>query len=109
MQDYTLVRQGLPPLKFTGTIIGQGNIGSEPSGVTVTIYRTKAGRYIAQIERRHREEIVYRNAAHYPAPSDIIIWLKEGEDTLGKASQDAIEKACENDPEFAGAWVETVE
>jgi len=105
MQDYTLIRQGLPPMKFTGNELGQGNI----SGLTVTIFRTKAGRYVAQIERRHREDIVYRNAAHYAAPSEIINWLKEDAETLGKASQDAIEKACSNDGAFAAAWVEVIE
>ena len=77
--------------------------------MTVAIYRTKAGRYVAKIERRHREEIVYRNAAHYATPADIINWLKEGEETLGKASQDAIEQACANDEVFAHDWVEVVE
>ena len=105
MQDYTLIRQGLPPLKFTGVELGRGNVG----GVTVTIYRTKASRYIGQIERRNREEILSRNAAHYDTPLGVVNWLKEGEETLGKASQDAIEMACSHDEAFVRDWVEVVE
>jgi hypothetical protein len=105
MEDYTLIRQGLPPLKFTGTEIGRGNI----SGISVTIFRTRGGRCVAQIEHRPREEVVYRNAAHYATPSEIINWLKEGEQTLGKAAQDAIEMACGNDAGFFREWVEVVE
>jgi hypothetical protein len=79
------------------------------NGVIVTSYRTKAGRYVAQIERRQREGVSYRNAIHSLDPSEVIEWLKEDEDTLGKASHDGVEKACDNDKEFAAAWVEVVE
>ncbi len=110
MQNYKLVRQGKPPLKFTGIIIGTGEIGNGQSGITIRIYRTKGNHYIPEIERPNaRNEEFFRNAAHFRNPSEAIDWLKEGEDTLGKASQDAIEKACGNDKEFAAAWVEVVE
>jgi hypothetical protein len=108
MQEYNLGRQGLPPIKFTGIIIGQGEING---AFFVTIYKTKAGRYVGHIERRHGFDkvVVYSNATHSQTPSDVIDWLKEGEETLGKASQDAVEQACKNDPSFAAAWVEVVE
>lgn len=117
MQEYKLVRQGLAPLTFTGEIIGKGEIGNEHSGVTIRIYRTKGNLYVAEIERRNRNSRAfslddvppYRNAAHFPSPTEIINWLKEDEETLGKASQDAVEKACENDKAFAAAWVERIE
>ena len=117
MQENKLVRQGLAPLTFTGEIIGKGEIGNEQSGVTIRIYRTKGNLYVAEIERRNRNSRTpylddvapYRNAAHFPSPAEIINWLKEGEDTLGKASQDAVEKACENDKGFVAAWVEKIE
>ena len=116
MQDYKLVRQGLAPLTFTGEVIGKGEIGNEQSGVTIRIYRTKGNLYVAEIERRNNrgrspydDVPPYRNATHNPAPVEIIKWLKEDEETLGKASQDAVEEACQKDKEFAAAWVEKIE
>jgi hypothetical protein len=114
MLDYKLVRQGLAPLTFTGEIIGKGEIGNEQSGVTIRIYRTKGNLFVAEIERRNNrgpfnDVPPYRNAAHFPSPVEIINWLKEGEDTLGKASQDAVEKACEKDTGFVAAWVEKID
>ncbi|MEI9863266.1 MAG: hypothetical protein WDN00_01630 [Limisphaerales bacterium] len=114
MQEHKLVRQGQAPLNFNGEIIGKGEIGNEQSGVTIRIYRTKGNLYVAEIERRNsrspfNDVPAYRNAAHAKSPADVIDWLKEGEETLGKASQDAVEKACENDKEFAAAWVERIE
>lgn len=118
MQIYKLPRQGQAPLEFTGGIIGSGEIGSEQSGVKIRIYRTKGNLYVAEIERRnserrHRisfEEVpACRNAFHAETPKEIIDWLKEGEETLGKASQDAVELACRNDEVFAAAWVEKIE
>jgi hypothetical protein len=119
LKEYKLVRQGDRPLAFRGEIIGTGEIGNERSGVTIRIYRTEAKHYIAEIERRNIrgnsyqqydvESPPYRNASHGATPAEIIDWLKEGERSLGKASQDAIEKACENDSEFAASWVERVE
>jgi len=115
MQEYKLVRQGLAPLTFTGEIIGKGEIGNEQSGVTIRIYRTKGNLYVAEIERRNYRggfndvPPPYRNAVHDPSPAEIINWLKEDEKTLGKASQDAVEKACENDKGFAAAWVEKID
>lgn len=117
MQEHKLVRQGLAPLTFVGEIIGKGEIGNEQSGVTIRIYRTKGNLYVGEIERRNRNSRTpyiddvppYRNAAHFSSPAEVINWLKEDEETLGKASQDAVEKACENDKEFAAAWVERIE
>ena len=114
MLEYKLVRQGLAPLTFTGEIIGQGEIGNEQSGVTIRIYRTKGNLYVAEIERRNsrgpfNDMPPYRNAVHSPSPLEIINWLKEGEETLGKASQDAVEKACVGDEGFAAAWIEKIE
>lgn len=114
MQEYKLVRQGFAPLTFNGEIIGKGEIGNEQSGVTIRIYRTKGNLYVAEIERRNgrspfNDMPPYRNAAHAPSPDEIITFLKEGDDALGKASQDAVEKACENDKVFAGAWVEKID
>ena len=115
MKEYKLVRQGLAPLTFTGEIIGKGEIGNEQSGVTIRIYRTPKN-YVAEIERRNNRNCSpfddvspYRNATHNPAPAEIIKWLKEDEETLGKASQDAVEEACQKDKEFAAAWVEKIE
>jgi hypothetical protein len=114
MQEYKLVRQGLAPLTFNGEIIGKGEIGNEQSGVTIKIYRTKGNLYVAEIERRNNrgpfnDAPPYRNAVHFPSPAEIINWLKEDEETLGKASQEAVEKACENDKGFAAAWIERIE
>jgi len=92
-------------------MIGKGEIGNDQSGVTIRIYRTKGNLYVAEIERRNPWNDVppYRNAAHASAPPEVVNWLKEGEETLGKASQDAVEEACGNDKEFAAAWVERIE
>jgi hypothetical protein len=116
MQEYKLVRQGQAPLTFTGEVIGKGEIGGEQSGVTIRIYRTKGNLYVGEIERRNRnirnpldEMPPYRNAAHSSSAAEIINWLREGEETLGKASQDAVEEACAKDEGFAAAWVEKIE
>ncbi|EEF60058.1 hypothetical protein [Pedosphaera parvula] len=107
MQDYTLVRQGLPPIKFTGKLLSEAETADQ--SFKVRIYRSKGDRFIPEIERSYRNETVYKNASAFLYAKDAIEWLKEGEPTLGKISQEAIEKACAVDNEFASAWVEVVE
>src|ERR1700722_110290 len=119
IEEYTLVRQGLPPLKFAGSIIGAASTDdSEDPFLTIRIYRTKGGTFIGEnppqrVDRRNRTGYdrpeYYANACVGPNPSTIIEWLKEGDETLGKISQAAIEGACKVDEQFAAYWVEHVD
>jgi len=120
-REHTLARAGHPPIKFTGVVIGEATTGEDLHPfLIVRIYRTKGGKYVAEIQRKtdHPRRIYmvpdaapayYRNSAVCSTPEEVFTWLKEGEDSLGQYSQMAIEMACEKDEAFKSAWVEVVD
>lgn len=113
VQDYTIRREGKPFLKFQGEVIGQGE--TEPGsyrGTKVTIFRTRAKNYVVQVVRFDRSVGSERiDGESFSSASAIIDWLRVdgGDRTVGQASQQAIETACNKDENFKSAWVETVE
>lgn len=118
MQDYKIRRDGLPPIVFTGEEIGKGSNrirgGRDSTRWTnVTLYTTKGGRFVAHVERvtQWQGESDRDTATSKETANEIIQWLKDdaGADTLGEASQCAVEQAVKVCPDFAAAWVETVE
>lgn len=116
MQDYQIKRTGLPPIKFSGEVIGSGSTEIEHGNrsnrwTEVEIYKTKGGKFVATVGHLTiwQGESDHYKAQSFEKASDAIEWLKGEGGTLGKASQSAVEKAVQNDPSFAEAWVETVE
>jgi EXLDI family protein len=116
MEKYTIKRDGLPPLAFTGEQIASASNrirgGNDSTRWTeVKLYRTQAGKYVALVERvtQWQGESDHRTATSKATAAEVIEWLKEGEIQLGSVSQDVIEQAAQVDPAFAAAWVEEVE
>lgn len=112
MDKHVIKRDGLPPIAFTGDLIGSTTRGRNDSRWTeVKIYRTQAGRFVAQISRLTcwQGENDHRAAASFATAAKLIEWLKEGSETLGAKSQEAVEDAAKTEPAFATAWVEEVE
>jgi hypothetical protein len=116
MEKYTIRRDGLPPIAFTGEPIAAASNHSHQGPnqnrwVNVEIYRTQGGAYVAAVERRtcwQGESDAFSAAARKTA-AEVIDWLKKDDGTIGDVSQDAVEQAVTNDPGFAAAWVEIVE
>jgi hypothetical protein len=112
MEKYNIKRDGLPPIIFTGEIIGEGN-GNWNYGrkTAVTIYKTKGGKYIGQIEgfTQWQGEYDSNSAKSFNSPKELIKWLEIDENKLGRLSQEAVEEASKNNPEFELEWQEVVE
>jgi hypothetical protein len=116
MEKLIIKRDGLPPIAFTGEEIASANNAIGHNGhanrwTTVTIYRTKGGKFIASLSRRTQwqGEAGSDTAASFATAAEVIEWLKEGEAELGSVSQEAVEEATKVEPAFAAAWVENVE
>lgn len=116
MQDYIVSRDGLPPIKFTGELIGEANNNFQNGNTAnrwtrVEIYRTKGGKYVAQVARmtRWQGESDRYEAMSKPDAPQIIRWLQGDEEKLGSVSQEAVERACKVDESFAAVWVETID
>jgi hypothetical protein len=115
-QTHTIARDGLPPIRFTGELIGHGSTktvrGSNQNRWTeAAIYRTKGGKYVVALER-HSQWEGERNcytAASCATAQEVITWLGEGETTLGEASEEAVVAATKADDNFKAAWIEEVE
>jgi hypothetical protein len=113
MEKMIIKRDGLPPISFTGEVIGTGSTRTHNSTrwTTVDIYRTKGNRYIAAISRLTcwQGESDHREAKSCELASEIIDYLKGENDFLGDASQESVEEATKHDANFAEVWVEKVE
>jgi hypothetical protein len=113
MEVITLDRTGLPPIRFTGSMIGHAMITTGAGRRTdVGIYRSKGGKWLAQVghlTQWEKEHDSY-SATSTDTATGLIEWLTADNDGhLGRASQEACENAAKNDPEFAKAFVEEVE
>ena len=113
IKPITITRTGEPPLRFSGTNIGSGNNATGAGrGVKVSIYRTKGGKYVAEICYRtcwQGETNTYKAEA-FTTPAELVEWLRaDNEGRLGRTSQEACEEAAENDEAFGKAFVEEVE
>ena len=116
MEKFSIKRDGLPPIAFTGEEIASASNEINSNGranrwTSVKIYRTKRGKFIATLSRFTcwQGESDRHAAVSFETAAEIIDWLKEGEPELGSVSQEAVEKAAKAAPEFAAAWVEEVE
>ena len=102
MQDYSIERQGIANLDFTGEIIGQSN---DPNHV-IRIYRTAAKKFIGQ----WGANLKMSEAQHFDNPTLLITWFKNfNAGALRSDAQDAIEQAASNDDAFKTAWNEHVD
>jgi len=115
-EQFTITRDGQPPLKFTGCQIGSGSNHSHegPSQnrwTEVSIYRTKGGKIVLKVTHRSRwqGESDRTTATSVATAAEAIDWLKLDDGTLGGVSQEALSQAAKSDLEFASAYVETVE
>jgi hypothetical protein len=112
MEKIILKRDKLPPIAFTGELIGLGRSPGDTRWTVVRVYRTKGGRYV--VARNHltqwqgeRDDLA---ATSCDDAAGVIAWLTaDCGGKMGATSQEAIEDAAENDPAFAAAWIETVE
>jgi hypothetical protein len=100
MQDYNIERVGQPDLVFNGDLIGQSAGANR-----VKIYRTKGGKFIAQLS----VDAQRANAAHFDKPADLIAWLRTNLNSVTPEAQAAIEEAAKNDESFKRFWTERVE
>lgn len=109
---HVIKRDGLPPLAFTGKIIGSA-ISTGERWTEVRIYKTKGGNYVAEVGRYTQwdddEHPPTINATSCNSAYAVVEWLKEGKDVVGRVSQQAIEAAVQVDSGFIATWVETVE
>jgi hypothetical protein len=103
MQDYSIERLGLPNLDFTGELIGQSG-GDKP---TFKIYRTKAGKFIA--EWRFGQQSADIAAEPYDTPALVVNWLKSRRGGFTPEVQAAIEDATRHDDSFKNFWNVKVE
>ena len=116
MKSIEIRRTGLPPIKFTGEDIGSGSTRSVSGEghnrwTDVRIYRSKGGRFIAEVNRitRWQGESDHHSAVSKATAKEIVEWLAGEDGTLGRASQEAVEEAAKKEPAFAEAWAENVE
>ena len=113
LENFTLSRDGLPPIVFVGSEIGYASDQTHNSSrwQTVRIYRSRAGRYIV----RDRRDTCWQGehdtvrASSFAIAAQAIKWLQNSDGKLSVAAQLAVEAAAENDEGLAGAWMEQVE
>lgn len=112
IEQHTITRDGQPPLRFEGAIIGSASsCRVDTRGTDITIYRTKGGRFVAQVERwtRWQGESGSDSAAAKDTLSELSEWLAEDNNgTLGRIAQEAIEEAIKKDPTLRDQFVEDV-
>lgn len=113
MEVITLDRTGLPPIRFTGAVIGATTIETGAGRRTrVKIFRSKGGKWLAQVghlTQWEKEHDSY-SATSAETPTELIAWLvADNGGSLGRASQEACEDAAKENEEFAKAFVEEVE
>jgi len=118
MEKFKVSRDGLPPISFTGELIGTGCNRSHQGPTQnrwteVNIYRTKGGRYVWSLVHNtiwQGESDSYSGGSCATAAEVIEALKGDREDgKLGSVSEQAVVSATEDDPAFAALWVEEVE
>lgn len=104
MQSFTIERQGIPNLDFTGELIGQNNYN--PS--TVKIYRTQAKKYIGQLRANQALSIA---DGGFDTPQQLFAWFirNGGFADITPEIQAAIEDATTKDDGIKAAWNDCVQ
>lgn len=119
----TITRTGFPPLRFNGTDLAYADTrveGGETQNrwVEVTLFKTSGGKYVARVARKSqwRDEDTTIEATVYADAAALIQGLRNDEGRLGRASQEALERAAglypgtaPTDDGIAAAYVETVD
>jgi hypothetical protein len=117
LESFTIPRDGLPFIHFTGSVLGHGSTRVTDDGqsqdrwTVADIYRTKGGKYVVALERHScwRGERDCYIAASVETASEAIDWLKEGKESLGPAAQEAVCWAMKVDESFKSCWIEEVD
>jgi len=113
MTTHTINRDGKPPLTFTGEILAKADNRDHNSTrwTSITIYRTKAGKFVAHIDRitQWQGETDYTTAEAFASFGEVIEWLRGDSEVLGAVSQEAVEKAIKVAPTLAEFWQEVVD
>ena len=113
MEKFTITSDGNPPITFTGEqLSGCANRNHNSTRWTIVeLYRTQGGKIVSSIERRTQweGERDQKDARVFDGLGAAIVWLKNGEDCLGRVSQEAVEEAIKKDPSLAKFWVQEVD
>lgn len=112
--EYKITRNGEPPLRFHGTLIGSGSSRSFNSTrwTNIRIYRTSGGKYVAHVEAVTcwQGERDFAKARSFATPGELIDYLKGDEsERLSHVAQEALEDAAATVTEFAETYVEIVD
>ncbi len=120
--EHRIERDGGRDLTFKGWLIGEGSHGTGGNsgyesdwtrGVKVYVYLTTGGNLVTAAERwsRWQGEGGICTAASHKSPSQALAWLKgdSSKGTLGPASKEAWENACDTWGPLKGQDVERVE
>lgn len=119
-KEIVIRRTGKPPLKLQSMIrpgsdkagwVGSTQTTNSTRWTEINIHKTKGGKYIAKIARvsQWENEDTEVTAQVCETPCDVIKFLQNDDGVLGSASQEAIESASKDLPEFRAAFVEVVE
>jgi hypothetical protein len=127
LQQFKVEREGSLPLQFEGYVIGQNLIEEvESRGTRVSIYVTKRGKIITHVYQWQRQDpVIWANAgnegdppikrsrnaaaAHTESKAALAWLIEDGGRSLGSASREAWEMACESWPPLQGQAVEVVD
>jgi EXLDI family protein len=114
-KNFSLRRNGRPPVNFVGVLIGESSDRNHDSSrwAEVRIYRTRLGRYVVEETHTSRWEgepsTSNVQTVGPSATEDLIGWLESESGTLSPAAQEAVEQAGERDESLKSAWVLIVE
>ena len=113
MDKKKVTRDGQPPITFTGELLSQADNKDHNSTrwTTITIYRTKGGKFVAKIERRTQWQ-GERDSTTAEVCEDfgqVIAWLTDEDGDLRPVSQEAVEAAIKLDPSLAKFWVQEID
>lgn len=111
---YVVPRDGDLDLEFTGWIVGtgeQGDLRNSNRGTTVTIYLSSTGHIVTAVEqwtRGRNPSSTYRAGVHTEAAAALAWLYNDCGGTLGRASKQAWQAACQTLPALRGSDVKTL-
>jgi hypothetical protein len=114
LEAYCAPREGNPPLRFTGKIIGTAvdeNPNANDSYHRVTIFTTARKKFVVvQVFDWSWRERPRRDAAAFAEAKDVVDWLRSEEDgKLSEVAQRALGEAAAVDDRLAAAFGEDVD
>jgi hypothetical protein len=110
VDDYSLERTGNRPLTFTGARIGFGTSKTHNSleWMEVTLYKTLAGLFVADVDRFSAEGTGICEAFTFTVPEELVTALQDANGMLDRATLAACLDAANNDHAFKDGWAEKV-